>query len=110
MVRVKGKRNIDGLLDQVIALGITEIYIVRGYLGEKFDQLSRQYPMIQFLENPVYNEANNIASALVARYYLSNCYVFESDLILKPEILNGIIIAPIYSHVIWPGVMTGASR
>lgn len=44
--------------------------------------------MIKFLENPVYNEANNIASALVARYYLSNCYVFESDLILNPGILK----------------------
>ena len=33
-----------------------EIYIVRGYLGELFDQLLYKYPMIKFLENPVYNE------------------------------------------------------
>ena len=34
LVRVKGKRIIDGLLDEVIRLGVEEIYIVRGYLGE----------------------------------------------------------------------------
>ena len=39
LVRVKGKRIIDGLLDEVISLGVEEIYIVRGYLGEQFDQL-----------------------------------------------------------------------
>ena len=88
LVRVKGKRIIDGLIDQVIALGITEIYIVRGYLGEQFDTLLTKYPTIQFLENPVYNETNNISSALVARYFLSNAYVFESDLILSPDLLK----------------------
>ena len=88
LVRVKGKRIIDGLLDEVISLGITEIYIVRGYLGEQFDTLKSKYPTIQFLENPVFNETNNISSALVARYMLSNAYVFESDLILAPGLLR----------------------
>lgn len=88
LVRVKGKRIIDGLLDQCISLGITEIYIVRGYLGEQFDQLLHSYPSVQFLENPIYNEANNISSAMCARYLLSNCYVFEADLILKPGLLK----------------------
>ena len=88
LVRVKGKRIIDGLLEQVIALGITEIYIVRGYLGEQFDQLLHNYSTIQFLENPVYNESNNISSAMCARYLLSNAYVFEADLILKPGLLK----------------------
>ena len=88
LVRVKGKRIIDGLLEQVTALGITEIYIVRGYLGEQFDQLLHNYPTIQFLENPIYNESNNISSAMCARYLLSNAYVFEADLILKPGLLK----------------------
>ena len=88
LVRVKGKRIIDGLLDQVQALGVSEIYIVRGYLGEQFDQLKYNYPTIQFLENPIYNETNNISSAMCARYLLQNCYVFEADLILRPGLLR----------------------
>ena len=83
LVRVHGKRIIDGLLDACLAAGINDIYIVRGYLSDLFDQLLYKYPMIKFLENPVYNEANNISSALVARYLLSNAYVFEADLLIS---------------------------
>ena len=83
LVRVHGIRIIDRLLDACLSAGINEIYIVRGYLADQFDQLLYKYPMIRFLENPVYNEANNISSALVARYMLSNAYVFESDLLIN---------------------------
>ena len=45
--------------------------------------------MIKFLENPLYNEANNISSALIARYLLSNAYVFEADLLISnPNIIK----------------------
>jgi len=83
LVRVKGVRIIDTLLDAVYAAGIDEIVIVRGYLGEQFDQLKYKYPKLQFLENPLYNESNNISSAMCVRYLLQNAYVLESDLLLK---------------------------
>ena len=90
LVRVHGERIIDRLIDACLEAGINEIYVVRGYLSELFDQLLYKYPMIKFLENPLYNEANNISSALVARYLLSNAYVFEADLLLS----NPAIIRP----------------
>ena len=89
LVRVKGTRIIDTLLDACLQAGINEIYIVRGYLAEQFDQLLYKYPMVKFLENPVYNEANNISSGMVARHILSNAYVFEADLLLSnPAIIR----------------------
>ncbi|MBO4473935.1 MAG: NTP transferase domain-containing protein [Clostridiales bacterium] len=89
LVRVHGKRIIDTLLDACFAAGIEEIYIVRGYLAEQFDQLLYKYPNIRFLDNPVYNEANNISSAVLARHLLSNSYVFEADLLLSnPKIIT----------------------
>ena len=89
LIRIHGVRIIDRLIDACLEAGINEIYIVRGYLGELFDQLLYKYPMIKFLENPVYNEANNISSALVARYMLSNAYVFEADLLISnPKIIT----------------------
>ncbi len=89
LVRVHGQRIIDGLIDACLEAGINEIYIVRGYLAEQFDQLLYKYPMIRFLENPLYNEANNISSSLVARYMLSNAYVFEADLLISnPKIIK----------------------
>lgn len=89
LVRVHGKRIIDGLIDACLQAGITEIYVVRGYLSEQFDQLLYKYPMIKFIENPAYNETNNISSALCARYLFSNAYLFEADLLLqKPELIK----------------------
>ena len=89
LVRVHGTRMIDTLLDAVVAAGIPEIVIVRGYLGEQFDQLLYKYPTIKFMENPIYNEANNISSALVARYLFQNAYVLEADLVLSnPELIR----------------------
>lgn len=89
LVRVNGKRIIDGLIDACLAAGINDITIVRGYLGEQFDQLLYKYPMLKFIENPSYNEANNISSTLVARYNLCNSYVFEADLLISnPSIIT----------------------
>ena len=89
LVRVNNVRIIDALIDACLSVGISGIYIVRGYLAEQFDQLLYKYPMIKFLENPLYNESNNISSAMCARYMLSNSYVFEADLLLKnPQIIT----------------------
>lgn len=83
LVRVKGNRIIDSLLDALTEAGIGEIIIVRGYLSEQFDQLLYKYPNIRFLENPIYNESNNISSLLVARYHLKNAYICEADLLVR---------------------------
>ncbi len=89
LVRVGGVRIIDTLLDAVVAAGIEEIYIVRGYLAEQFDQLLYKYPNIKFIENPLYLEANNISSIMCARYLLRNTYVFEADLLLyNPKLVT----------------------
>lgn len=83
LIHVHGKRIIDSLLDAVIAAGIDDITIVRGYLSEQFDILKNKYPMIKFVENPLYNESNNISSIAKVCDQLDNAYVFESDLLLS---------------------------
>lgn len=89
LILVHGKRIIETLLDAVVAAGIQDITIIRGYLGEQFDVLLKKYPMIKFIENPLYNESNNISSAYVARDMLENAYVLESDLVLyNPDLIR----------------------
>lgn len=83
LVRVKGSRIIDSCLDALKEAGIDEIYIVRGYLAEQFDQLLYKYPNIKFIENPMYNEANNLSSIVCAGDLLQNAYVVEADLLLS---------------------------
>ena len=83
LVRVHGKRIIETLLDAVVKAEIPEIIIVTGYLGEQFEILLKKYPNIKFIENTLYNEANNISSAYLIKDYLENSYVLESDLVLS---------------------------
>ena len=90
LVRVHGIRIIDRLIDACLEAGIDEIVIVRGYLGEQFDQLLYKYPNIKFINNDLYNEANNISSSLLAKDLLQNAYVFEADLLISnPKIIRG---------------------
>lgn len=83
LIKVHGKAIIVTLLDAVIAAGIEEIYIVRGYLGEKFACLLPDYPQIKFIDNPDYDKANNISSLVAAADFLENAYIIESDLLLS---------------------------
>lgn len=89
LVRIKGVRIIDTLLDALLAADITEIYVVRGYLAEQFDQLLYKYPMIKFVENPLYNEANNIVSVMCCGPLIRNSYIMEADLFMRnPKLIQ----------------------
>lgn len=89
LIKVHGKRMIETLLDAVVEAGIEEIIIVRGYLGEQFEVLLHKYPNIKFVDNALYNEANNISSAYMVKGLLENAYVLESDLVLSnPKLIR----------------------
>lgn len=89
MARVGERRIIDTLLAALVAADFPEIYIVRGYLGEKLDALKERYPMIRFIENPHWHEANNISSLLAAGDLLENVMIVEGDLFLEnPALLR----------------------
>ena len=89
LIRIHGRPMIETMLDAIVAAGIPEIIIVRGYLGEQFDVLLKKYPMIRFVENPDYKEMNNISSAMKVRDLFGNAYVLDSDLYLcNPELIR----------------------
>ena len=89
LVLVQGNRIIDSLLDAVVAAGIEEIYLVRGYLSEQFNQLVHKYPGIKFIENYRYKRTNNISSMMLVRHLNENAYVFEADLLLfNPRLIS----------------------
>lgn len=82
LVKVNGVRIIDTLMDTILTLGIEDITVIRGYQKEKMDVLLEKYPMIKFIDNDIYNEANNISSALLAKDMFQRALVLESDLVL----------------------------
>ena len=87
LAKIGNKRIIETILDALISANITEIYIVRGHLKDKFDILLSKYPFIKFIDNPHYHDYNNIYSAYLAREYFANAYVIESDLVIKDPLI-----------------------
>ena len=89
LVQVNGVCIIETLLDALLAAGIRDITIVRGYRKERFDDLLPKYPFLHLVDNEVYNETNNISSAMAALEEIDGCYLCEADLyITNPEIIT----------------------
>lgn len=89
LVKVNGVRIIDTLLDALYAKDIKNITIVVGYKKEQFQQLLEKYPTLKFIENPIYNESNNISSVYAARDIIDRCYICEADLIVSnPKVIT----------------------
>ncbi len=90
MVTVNGKRIIETLLDALVKAEIKDITIIRGYKGEKFDELLTRYPFIKFINNLDYDKYNNISSAILAKdCFIGGSYLCEADLyISNPDVIT----------------------
>ena len=82
LIEVNGKRMIETIIDALVENNIKEIYIVLGYMKEKFYYLKNKYSNIKFIENSYYDECNNISSLYVARDFLENCIIMDADQIV----------------------------
>lgn len=93
MVKVNGITLIERMLNQLDALNLTRIVIVVGYEGKRLREyintLSIHTP-IEYLENPVYYQTNNIYSLSLAKEALKeeDTLLLESDLIFEDSVLK----------------------
>ena len=89
LIEVNGKRMLDTIVDGLSENGIKDIYIVVGYMSDKFEAWKEKYPYIHLINNPYYATCNNIASLYVARDYIENAIILDGDqIIYNSKILN----------------------
>jgi len=90
LVPVNGIPMIDTIINGLKENGITEIYVVVGYLKEKFETWAKTHPEVTLIENPYYETCNNISSLYVAREHLENVIILDGDQIIN----NNKILSP----------------
>lgn len=80
----KGLLEIDGeplaerLIKQLQEVGIREIYVVTGFMQERYNYLSDKYGVI-LVENTEYAAKNNLHSLNLVVEHLSNSYIIPCD-------------------------------
>lgn len=79
LFRVKGEILIERQVNQMIEAGIREIYIIVGYMKEKFFYLEQRYPEVHLLINNQFSNKGNLYSLYIARDYLRDSYVSYAD-------------------------------
>ena len=89
LLKINNEILIERIINQLHEKGIQDIYIVVGFMKERFEYLIDKYK-VRLIVNDKYLEKNNIYSLFLARQYISNSYIIPCDLWFKYNPLNNI--------------------
>lgn len=96
MVKVNGVTMIERMLNQLENKAFSKIIIVTGYEGQKLidfiETLDISTP-IEFINNPIFDQTNNIYSLWLAKDKLleEDTVLLESDLIFEDSVLDALL-------------------
>ena len=79
LVTVNGEPLIERLIKQLHEVGVTEIYVVVGFMKERFEYLIDEYG-VELIINPDYSAKNNLHSLKLAAPKIQNAYIVPCDL------------------------------
>lgn len=76
LLEIKGERLIECTIRQLHEVGITEIYVVVGFMKEQYEYLIDEYG-VELIVAPDYASKNNLHSLKTAADHLSNSYIID---------------------------------
>lgn len=79
LLEIKGERLIECTIRQLHEVGITEIYVVVGFMKEQYEYLIDEYG-VDLIVAPDYATKNNLHSLKTAADHLSNSYIIPCDI------------------------------
>ncbi len=82
LLEVSGEALVERVIRQLQEVGISEIYLVTGFMKEAYEYLIDKYH-VKFIVNTEYSVKNNLHSLALAAPYLSNTYVIPCDIWCK---------------------------
>lgn len=78
LIEVKGEILIERQIKQIYEAGIDEVFVITGYMADKFEYLTEKYG-VKLIYNPYYLTRNNNASIWMARDVIKNTYICSAD-------------------------------
>lgn len=82
LLEVRGERLIERIIRQLHEKGIVKIYVVVGFLKEKYEYLIDLFD-VELIVNMSYASKNNLHSLFAARDYLEDAYIIPCDVWVK---------------------------
>ena len=79
LLEIKGERLIECTIRQLHEVGITEIYVVVGFMKEQYEYLIDEYG-VDLIVAPDHATKNNLHSLKTAADHLSNSYIIPCDI------------------------------
>lgn len=79
LLEVNGETIIERTIKQLHEIGITEIYVVVGFMKEQFEYLIDEYG-VELVVNEHYAEKNNLHSLCLVADHISNTYIIPCDI------------------------------
>lgn len=97
-----GERVLERLVRQIKATGVKRIVITTGYRADVINALYKDDPIVETVENTMYEEDVNIYSMSLALTKIDGpCVIFEADTLMEDALVNYVVGSDFEGKSVW---------